>query len=759
MSRIKTLSACAAAALIFVSSTFGEDGYIESDGTCFVNTGYFIGPNTQIELDFQLTEIVSQCRLIGIKSPATNVTDPDNPRCEVYIGYDGNGVARFSLNGSKADGTRQAGNYYRAGLERHLIRIDYPASSGQFKVYTNGNLVDSRNLSAFHTSTAKYPLGLFGGNNTVYGSTPDSYWGASKMKVYRLKIYESGNLVRDFVPCIKGGVPGFKVTGPSMDTFITGVDIANVKYGGDIMEEMDDPYIATPNNDVVAGAEAGKSISLDTGYYVQPYSRIELDFAPLTPRWSKDDLYPNCNFMCAEGGGHLLYLLGRANLTETGCFYYKIGTHETNIKRISLANAYNIRRMVAFDSNTVYVTTAGFTNLMEHAAAGKEIVNPMNSYTLHLASHARATSGFAPMKIYGLKIYEHNVLVKDYRPIVTNGVPGLIDQLHPTDVRFSSTYLGGTRTNVVFEAGGNFTCTDGSNEAYLEFDGVSGHLINTGYVITPNSCIEADFSVYNTVYNGQQEFFKQELSNSNPNILARLYINSAYTLSYQFDDYSTYQTGVGINTQISAADNRRRQFKLDGYNSQVTIKCGNETLFDQPMARDHNNTGRQQVLKIGTNRAHMRLYSFKISESGTETRNFVPCLTNGVAGLYEQYTKVFYPLAGGKVRGLGTKGSGAFVTEPQPATLTSSGVANTTTLTCFAPSAQSYEWYEDGVLMPGETSDSLTLTWEKAKAKTGNHSHTYSVKPVYTVFNEKVKGDPVAATVEYTPFGMAVRIR
>ena len=40
-----------------------------------------------------------------------------------------------------------------------------------------------------------------------------------------------------------------------------------------------------------------------------------------------------------------------------------------------------------------------------------------------------------------------------------------------------------------------------------------------------------------------------------------------------------------------------------------------------------------------------------------------------------------------------------------------------------------------------------------------NHTHTYSVKPVYTVFNEKVVGDPVSATVEYTPLGMVIRIK
>ena len=112
------------------------------------------------------------------------------------------------------------------------------------------------------------------------------------------------------------------------------------------------------------------------------------------------------------------------------------------------------------------------------------------------------------------------------------------------------------------------------------------------------------------------------------------------------------------------------------------------------------------------------------------------------------------------MRGKGYRGqSGEFEVSPQPARLMHSDGLNSTTLTCFATSAQSYEWYEDGVLIPGETSDSLTLNWEQAKAKLGNHTHTYSVKPVYTVFNERVLGESATTTVEYTPDGVMIIIR
>ena len=161
-------------------------------------------------------------------------------------------------------------------------------------------------------------------------------------------------------------------------------------------------------------------------------------------------------------------------------------------------------------------------------------------------------------------------------------------------------------------------------------------------------------------------------------------------------------------------------------------------------------------MKIGNSKNHMRLYRFKVTTGGVPVRDFVPCCTNGVAGLYDLCGKRFYPLAGGKVRGAKSKGV-AFQIEPQPMTLKHGEARRTGTLTCLAAGAQSYEWYENGVLMPGETSDSLALEWSEEKA---DSTYTYSVKPVYTVFNERVVGDAATTTVEYrSPQGLVISIK
>jgi hypothetical protein len=746
--KINVMLVCAAV-VAFPSPASAEDAYIESDGSAGagVNTGFFFGPQSKVEIDCQLAEDVAlQSRLFGASGTQNDDTKPE---CECYIGN--NSGWKISFISGKSGNSRQASNFYPTDTQRHRIVLDFYEAK-QFQVWT-GDAKSTKALSDFPANRQAYPMAFFCRNGRIEGvhsSSAASFTAYTKMRVYRFRVWDAGVLVRDYTPLVKGGIPGFREN--CSGQFVTGENIAAFTAGGDVTVEPDDPHVSTPNNR--AGyAESGKTIYLDTGYLVKPTTSIEVDYALLT-NWATNNLYGSsgCNVVTCSGNNSAsqqFYLLAYGPTAKTGYYYWKTGPNgsEGSISTLGIATANGVRRTVAMSANSFDFITAGYTNAARTVTSG---ITVAFTQTLKIGT-------YLPMKIYGLKIFESNVLEKDYRPIVTNGVPGFIDVLHPSaNLLGSTTYGGGVRTNIVFDAGGDFVCTDGSDESYLEFDGVSGHLINTECVIKPTSCIEADFSVYNTTYNSQQEFFKQEASSAS-NILARLYINSAYTLSYQFEDYTTYKTGVGFNTQVSAADNRRRQFKLDGANNHVTIKCGEETLFEHDMPKEHLNTGTAQTMKIGTNRAHMRLYRFKISEGGVLQRDYVPCVTNGVAGLLDLCTGTFKPLTGGKVCGKGYSGqSNEFKTVPQPMRLKRNG---TGTLTCFAPSAQSYEWYEDGVKIPNATGDSLTLNWERAKAKLPNNVHTYSVKPVYTVFNEKVLGNAVSAVVEMAPLSTVVVVR
>lgn len=746
-----------------LNASAGEnDGYIESEGDAYVSLGHCAGPNTKIEVDFQLTEFDLSAQPSPFGSWGDRLTIP--MFC-LYISHRGDYVPRFSWDGTDSDGNRQAYNcdtVYADGsetLNRHVVSFD---SASRTYVSTDVTGEKAQFTYTFENPVSSYrspyPLAVFGRGGDSAATLPGSFGRPTKMKVFGVKIWESGELVKTYTPCLKGGVPGLKVTGPGVDAFVTGVEPTKVKYGGDILVEKEDPCISTEINDVMSAAVAGERIYLDTGYYFKTISRAELDFAPLTPNtWTSSTPYNHApEFMYARSynPNYELDIVGRNTTSTGGNIGAKIGNSDYR-NMLSLNYAYGIRRTVSIDSNSVSVATAGYTNYYNKiTTAGYGILNDLTT-TLKLAS-ASTGNDFAPMKIYGLKLYESNNLVKDFRPIVTNGVPGLVDVLNPADVRISSTYGDSTgyRTNIVFEAYGGFDCTDGSDEAYLEFDGESG-FVDTGVTVGSGSVIEADFSLWNTrnlnIANGQQRMLVQESSAGN--IVAILYINSENNYSYQYSDSGSVEKPD--NTRIRATNSRKR-FRFDGPAEKFTITEGGSVLYDAAIPGTRDRTGGTETLKIGNAIACMRLYSFRVTTGGSVVRDYVPYLSNGEAGLYELCTKTFVPLAGAKVRGARTRNAEGVVTtfqEPPRNGKTTKKENDTPTLFCKASGAQWYEWYADGELVENETNDTLIVNWKKLKKP---FTVEYSVVPVYSVFNETVKGDPAFATVTMPPKGTAM---
>ena len=55
---LKVLNISITLLALAMHNAFAEDAYIEnSNGNQYFNTGHFIGPNTRVEIDFQLLEV------------------------------------------------------------------------------------------------------------------------------------------------------------------------------------------------------------------------------------------------------------------------------------------------------------------------------------------------------------------------------------------------------------------------------------------------------------------------------------------------------------------------------------------------------------------------------------------------------------------------------------------------------------------------------------------------------------------------------
>lgn len=745
-----------------------QNGYIESDGNLGFNTGCYVGPNTKLELDFALTSIAAEeegkC-LMAIESPNDTGSSYATtlPRFLFYVGKVDEKL-RLTFKGSKANGDAQGYNFYDADLNRHTVIIDLPATADHFKLVTEGEQAYASGslFSEFLQKTATIPLALFG--QTICGKTgfpnrPDTgyeYDRKSKMKVFGFRIYEKVNgeyrLKRNFVPCLKGGVPGFdeECTG----IFFTGENISTVGHGGDIAEISDDPYISTgDHNNCKTAAATAKCLFLETGYVVKPTSRIELDFAPLTPYWSTSDRYSyDPEFMFAKNSGSSYLEFGAGGGPGSGGkIYCRLGTDTTYYKFTPLADAYDQRMTFVVDATTMNMVKSGITNFTFTVASGKGIASDLAQTPLKLAT-SYGTGNFAPMKIYGLKIYESGALVKDFRPIVTNGVAGLIDTADAAAAPLFAATYGSDQPRLAFTPGGSIACLDGSDEAYLDFyDNVK---IDTGCVVTKDSCIEAEFAIRDPNDGRAQYFLVQEPPTDGSSVGVYLYLRTdtaPQTFGYKFENCVNYS---GTPTVIPAAHDRT-YFKFDGPNQQMTIVRGGSILADQHTSGTLTASGGSTTLKLGGSKSTMRLYRLKVSQGGAPTSDFVPAKVGGVVGLYDRLKDEFHAPTGGTLgmSGKGAKDVAEFLETPQPARLMSGD--SPATLSCRAIGAKSYEWFRDGVKLDGETGETLSVEWIRGRP----YVHTYSVVPVYEVFNETVRGEPAETTVVCNPRGAAIIVR
>ena len=274
------------------------DPYIESSGVSGISTGYHLKPNTRIEVDFELTDIeqTNQARLFG----ADYNNEELKMACSVYISgvylvYGVGTVSSWSGLWMKDAGD----NYLQHDTDRHTAVFDF--QSGVHRYVTDGSdtatIVDRNH----YTEESTQPIALFATKTATGFQRP------AKMRIYGVKIYESGNLVHDFVPCVRDGIVGFKDVHGSGGFICNPAAEASFTAGGGAMEETS-PYVATPADN----SDASRRLYLDTHYYATANTRLELDYALTDTRTSGDTWYlfagwgRFCGFLNKDGMGFCL---------------------------------------------------------------------------------------------------------------------------------------------------------------------------------------------------------------------------------------------------------------------------------------------------------------------------------------------------------------------------------------------------------------------------------------------------------------------
>lgn len=765
------------------TAALAADAYIESDGTQFINTGYHVNPSSKVELDFAFVDFDNTSAYVPTRLMDNNPTASfPNLACTIYVagtaGTETNSLA-ISTGDRNVEGSEKATNVLAGNWTE---KSGYPNPDGRQKycdstvrtvsidettrymrIFENGEQVWYLSNGGTYnaTYTAKRPLILLGRPTNDAGSAADS---RSTARIYGFRIYEGGELLHDYVPALKGGEAGLYDT-------IGGGFLRNIRaegnplaHGGDIREIPDDGYVSTFGNDGSVKIDnvdypVARNLYFDTKYTPNDTTRVELDYS------FADDFTSNeWWIMGSHGNGYFGYFL---NSSSAG---WSAGQRwlafSPNLSKTSGIYAKDVRRTVTIDMKNLLapasVATAGITNAVSKDAGSALPAAQASSLKIGARGNAQA---FSPIKIYGLKIYENNSILRSYKPYVRDGIPGLLDTIGQGG--FLPAAVATNALNVGY--GGLIDSDAASKEACVETTASAKQSIDTGYSVGPNTRIEFSFALTGTKEDGglTEDWYLLDNQISSP----------AYKVNFLYQ-YSSGKfvwscgstTWQRLSSPLPAAG-VRHTVVMDCHAKTLSVASANGTsgtisIANPPAAVMTGNTLRLGSRYNGTSCwAGIRIFFCRISEYDATTgkydlkHEFVPYTDGTQVGLYDaveggvkgDVRNSAVPLT---ITGMGVDGAEMWLKElPATATVPTEG---SITLTAAAAGAKSYKWTKNGEVVAGATGETCAAAWRKGDYNTPD---IYVCTAIYDVFGVETEGEPVSCNVFSTPSAFVMVVR
>ena len=707
------------------------DAFIESDGSFYsvVNTYYFVKPSTKIEIDFALANIVSGAGVLG--------------------GYGGNaGISTILWCKNTSNFVLEMHDGSHAGTADNLLSPAVPLDLARHTAVING---PGRHLTlsahdgtvegeadfyedwTLNTAQANWPVLLFGFATDAYGHNQQR----AKARIYGVKFYENGSPVLTLTPAVKGGVAGFK---DGNGNFYSGDGLV---AGGAVETFDEDPYVENPTG--------GRFF--DTGYYVTSNTCVKIDYMPLVQQTTQQFPYEAGSSSATTAMFMRIYGNGSAG---QGDIAYACG--QSLWQSLNVPYAPHVRRQVTVDAYnlTTKIETAGQT-IRETTIAASGRVPQRSSNTLKLLSNSAMNANSCKARLYGVQIYEEGTLVRDYVPICQGGTYALLDKVNGTVLAKASNsqeFTGHPANNDLDDAFFNAPMRD--EDAYIESDGTQA--INLGNLTTPNTRYEIDYQMTEIV--GQMRPFGE----AGGDLSAELYIQGTATgsgnVAFGVGDSWKGQytnTGADLNRHVAVLDLANRACGYSGYKMFAFTS-------DTVCSKTATNPIWIFAKGGGANRAKMKLYAFRIYESGTLVHEYLPYKNGDTVGLYDTVTgdvKLNSVNGANAFAYGGGMGYGKFAGVKTVLTTSPVGMRvkpnRTATLTAFAPGAIRYVWTRNGEVLAGASGPEITVVWESPKTVGG--TPVYGVTPVFLKGGVEVLGEEVTAEVTMLPLGMMIILR
>ena len=716
-----------AVAIAAVSLAFADDAYIESDGTSGISTGYRMKTNSRLEVDFALTTLEGNVRIFG----AGSGYEPNLP-LSLYVA---GGVATpedfvFQLGYTTAEHTTRWGVHtsIAADTVRHTAILDLP----QMKlILKTGDAEWSRTASGLFSSDAQNPVALFAQPKTADGTTFDNL---TKARIYGVKIYEGAVLVHDFKPCVRDGLAGFRdrVTG---DFVTNGGAFTSFSAGGDY-ETCESPYVATPSGN--------SSVYIQTGYVATSNTCVELDcsFVDNPPAAGREW------YLFAGAGGNNHY---RGFISSGFGFYATVNGEKQRLADSFIVNKWQsmagIRRIYGLDefNRKIYTITAGVTNGVNSSLPVSTQDGAKNGVII--GANWNATGNFAPLKIYGCKIYEEGVLVRNFAPFAEDSTIGLRDALTGEIAVFPAN----TPVNTL-SVGGSI---DVREAPYIESLRGDARYVAIPYSPGQSTRMELDYSLAGAPASSEQWF----LFSANGKVYYWSYLA---TTGFHCNNNGGGGAGTGsLFPAIATVQGVKRTAILDNPSSQFLVRTGTVTNGTQTtVASAPGNMPRitlaaKSYPEETSNASTIRIYAFRIYESDVLRADYRPAIENGAVGLTNVVGGVFVAGQGATSFTYG----GVWPVSAANGGASRLGTKDTTTLTASASGATRYRWLKNGASIAGGENGTLTVGWTKPSFGEGIRRDVYQAIAVFSVDGVIAEGEASAGiAIESMPVGFAVLI-
>jgi len=609
--------------------------YIQSTGTQWIDTEVNLyGKQIIWEMDGQFLKIPNN--ILGVMGAYDGSKRFHIGLYPSNAGYHPGVGSEYGFLGPSGTGTAPT-DYLR-----HNFYLD---SAGVFKM----DSIDKWTLG--QGSLPNLNLWLFGGNWS--GALPADAGAGGYVPIFRLyscKIYENGNLSRNFIPVIRKTdlKPGlFDLINYKFyeNQNTNGEDFeipSNTYFQVDYIQSTGTQYIETgigyKNNctfkqelDMAINLPSGSDATWVEGRTGHHHDWITARRVSSTPEAS---IYWNDNYLGSSYRNRFIYTsewaAGIANGDQGAAISHHMQARYSDSGNVAYDNTVEAKPW----DNKQYLLFACTNNDPKFSDGLLPLMKDIDSNIY--------AQTYPQMTLYGAKYYINGTLVGNFIPYINVNFnePCLYDTV--TGKYF---YNSGTGRFKAYKNGNEIKTTDKKYHPVAFIKTNCKAYIDTEIKATNNTSIEvvaqevSNSLLINSIFGGDTGYFNYTTSDTYP----------AGYLYYA----GNYQAAVGTSTSYLSD---RTTIKVDAINHKL-IRKSNNIFNDEYSLSTTTFTDTKSLLLFARNMAtspdpgYVKVYSCKIWEGSNLIRDYLPCIDQetGEVGLYELVNKTFIPTTNGKL--------------------------------------------------------------------------------------------------------------